>query len=232
MSSSENAFTKKLGPETAADKVEGLLEHFNLPPAIIAFIRKNLRSIQVILVLLVAVVIGVSLYTSYRERIIQEGASALSSAMNLAGDEEKAALEKVSTEYSSTKAGMWAKIELAHIAMKNGDFQPAAEQYATVLKEVKESNPAFPLIVYGLAQAYEAEKKFGDATVEYDKLKDIKGYEQLGYAALGRIAEAQGDIEKAIATYNNYILAAGDDPEKTSTVEEFSQQINRLKAQK
>ncbi len=36
---SESAFNKKLTAETNMDKVEGLLEHFNLPPKVIDFIR-------------------------------------------------------------------------------------------------------------------------------------------------------------------------------------------------
>lgn len=231
MSSNENAFTKRLGPETTADKVEGLLEHFNLPPAVIAYIRKNLRIIQVALALLVAIVVAVSLYTSYRERIVQEAASALSTAMNQPDDERKAALESVIGEYGSTKAAVWAKIELAHFSMQKGDFHQAAEQYANVLTGLKATNAAYPLVLFGLAQAYEAEKNFSEATATYELLTNIVGYEQLGYSALGRIAEAMGDKEKAIATYNNFILAAGDDPEKKALVDEFSKQIARLKAQ-
>jgi predicted negative regulator of RcsB-dependent stress response len=231
MSSSENAFTKQLRPETTADKVEGLLEHFNLPPAVIAFIRRNLRLIQIGLGIVVVIVVTVSLYSSYRERMIQDAASALSSAMNQQGDAETAALQKVVTDYSATKAAVWAKIELAHLAMKKNDFSQAAQQYENILKELDTGNPSYPLVLFGLAQAYEADKKYDAAAAQYDKLKEITGYTQLGYAALGRIAEAQGDIEKAIATYNNYLLTVGDDPARKSAVEEFTKQIARLKTQ-
>ena len=78
---SDSAFNKRLTAETTLDKVEGLLEHFNLPPRTIRFIRANLRLIQFAIAVLVAAIVFWSLYSSYRDRQREEGASALSKAM-------------------------------------------------------------------------------------------------------------------------------------------------------
>ena len=55
---SESAFNKRLTEETSMDQVEGLLEHLNLPPKAIDFIRKNQRMLQIALAVVVAVVVS------------------------------------------------------------------------------------------------------------------------------------------------------------------------------
>ena len=79
--SSENAFNKRLAPETSMDQVEGLLEHFNLPPKVISFIRKNKRRIQGVVGLIIIMVVTWSLYGSYKEKLQEESATALSLAI-------------------------------------------------------------------------------------------------------------------------------------------------------
>jgi hypothetical protein len=63
-------------------------------------------------------------------------------------------------------------------------------------------------------------------------LKSLKGFELLAYTGMGRIEEAQGNIEKAIALYNNFLLSMGDDPSFAQAKVEINEKIARLKAQK
>jgi hypothetical protein len=49
---------------------------------------------------------------------------------------------------------------------------------------------------------------------------------------MARIEEAQGNIEKAIAIYNNFLLQIGDDPSFSQAKEEINAKIARLSAQK
>ncbi len=228
--SSESAYNKRLAPETAMDKVEGLLEHFNLPPKVITFIRGNKRILQVILLIIIVAVVTWSLYGSYIERIKEESATALSLAIKNDPVNQQAALSAVIEEYGSTSSAMWAKVELAHLDMKGGSFDKAANQYNELLKQVKITSPLYPLVVFGKAQALEALKSYSDATVQYDVLKEIKGYEHLAYVGKGRIQEAQGNPDKAIAIYNNFLLAVGDDPTFSQAKGEIDAKIARLKA--
>jgi predicted negative regulator of RcsB-dependent stress response len=227
---SESAFNKRLAAETTLDKVEGLLEHFNLPPKVISFIRRNLRIIQISIIVIITVIVVLSLYGSYRERLMEEAASALSQALKLPKDAKTEALRKVAEEYGSTSSALWAKVELAHLDMQNGAFNTAAEKYRKILSETDNDNPLYPLVLFSLAQSFEADKKYTEAATEYDLLKNFKGYENLAYAGMGRLEEVQGNIDKAIAVYNNFLLSMGDDPATAQSKEQIDGKIARLKA--
>lgn len=227
---SESAFNKRLTAETTIDKVEGLLEHFNLPPKVIITIRRHLRIIQIIIAVMVAAIVFASLYSSYREKQRDDASSALARAMKQPEDGKAAALRKVSEEYSSTSSALWAKVELAHLAMQNGSYADAGDKYRKILVDVNKKNPLYPLVLFSLAQSLEADKKFPDAEKEYDILKGFKGYEYIAYTGMSRLEEVQGNLEKAIAVYNNFLLSIGNDSSFAQVKEQVDGKIARLKA--
>ena len=227
---SESAFNKRLTEETKMDKVEGLLEHFNLPPKAIDFIRANQRIIQIAIAILVIAVVFWSLYGSYREKIQEESSSALAAALQ-SGPETKAdELRAVVDNYGNSSSALWARVELAHLDMKNGNFGDASKKYEAILPDVKSSNPLYPLVLFSLAQSLEGDKKFQEAFSKYDLLKDIKGYENIAYVSMGRLEEAQGNLDKAISIFNNFILSMGDDPSFSQARSEINAKVARLKA--
>ena len=228
----ESVFNKKLTVETNMDKVEGLLEHFNLPPKVIDFIRLNQRIIQIAIAVLVIAVVFWSLYGSYRERIREEASTALSSALQADTAGQTEALRGVVDKYAGTSSALWARVELAHLDIKNGSYADAAKKYTEILPDVKASNPLHALVVFGLAQALEGEKRFADAAKQYDLLKNIKGFEQIAYAGMGRIEETQGNVDKAIAIYNDFLLFMGQDAVYARDQAEIKAKVARLKAQK
>jgi predicted negative regulator of RcsB-dependent stress response len=228
----ENAFDKKLGAETHMDKVEGLLEHLNLPPKAIDFIRNNQRLIQVGIAIIVIAVVFWSLYGSYREKIREEASSALSLALRSDQEAKPEALRAVADEYAGTSSAIWARVELAHIDMKNGMFNDASKKYQEVLADTKAANPIYPLVIFSLAQSIEKEQRYQEAINQYELLKSIKGFELIAYTSMARIEEAQGNMEKAIAIYNNFLLQIGDDPSFSQAKEEINAKIARLSAQK
>lgn len=228
----ENAFNKKLGAETHMDKVEGLLEHLNLPPKAIDFIRKNQRIIQVSIAVIVITVVFWSLYGSYRENIREEASTALSQALRSDQQTKPEALRVIADEYAGTSSAIWARVELAHIDMENGNFGDASQKYQEVLSDTKAANPIYPLVVFSLAQSLEKEQRYQDAINQYELLKDLEGFELIAYTSMARIEEAQGNIEQAVAIYNNFLLQMGDDPSFSQAEEEINAKISRLKAQK
>ncbi|OGR19469.1 MAG: hypothetical protein A2X81_05070 [Desulfobacterales bacterium GWB2_56_26] len=229
---SDNAFNKRLTAETTMDKVEGLLEHFNLPPKAITFIRANQKIIKITLIVVIAAVVSGSLYKSYRQQVLEKASSALAVAAQQTGAEQVEALQKVVDDYGSTSSAQWAKIELAHLDMKNGAYGDAGEKYRKVLADVKESNPLYPLVLFGIAQSLEADKKYAEAVSQYDALKNFKGFEHIAHTGMGRIEEMQGNIDKAIAVYNNFLMSIGDDPSFAQAKEEVENKVARLKARK
>ena len=114
--------------------------------------------------------------------------------------------------------------------MQKGAFTDAGEKYRKVLSEINNSSPLYPLVLFSLAQSLEADKKFPEADKEYDLLKNCKGYEHIAYSAMGRLEEVQGNNEKAIAVYNNFLLSIGDDPSFAQAKEQIEGKIARLKA--
>ena len=228
--STEGAFNKRLTEESTMDQVEGLLEHFNLPPKTIVFIRKNQRILQVGIGVIIIGVVAWSLYGSYMEKQREEAATALSLALEKSPGEQAAALSDVVADYARTTSSVWAEVELAHLDMKNDQFEAAAAKYNALAQKTDDDNPLKPLVTFGLAQAYEAAKKYTEAAVQYDLLKEFKGFEPVGYVGLGRLEEVQGNIDKAIAVLNNFVLTAGDDPSFAQSRSEIESKIARLKA--
>lgn len=228
--STESAFNKRLTEETTMDQVEGLLEHFNLPPKTIAFIRKNQRMIQVVIGIVVIAVVAWSLYGSHVEKQREEAATALSLAVEQDAGSMAPALQDVINQYGGTSSAIWAEVELAHLDMKNGEFTGAAEKYKALVAKSDTTGPLYPLVVFGLAQAYEAEKNYVEAGKQYDVLKEITGYAPIGYTGLSRLEEVQGNIDKAIAILNNFVLSAAEDPAFTQSRSELEAKIARLKA--
>jgi predicted negative regulator of RcsB-dependent stress response len=227
---SENAYNKRLTAETNMDKVEGLLDHINLPPKAIDFIRVNQRMIQIGIVVVVIAVVFWALYGSYRERRSEEASTALSIALDNDQASRAEALHKIVDKYGSTSSALWARVELAHLDMKSGSFGDASKMYAALLPDVKSSNPLYPLVLFGLAQSLESEKRFKEASSKYDLLKNIKGYERIGYIGMGRLEEAQGNTAKAVAIYNDFLLFMGDNPSFSQDRTEMSAKVARLKA--
>jgi predicted negative regulator of RcsB-dependent stress response len=231
MSAPESVFQKKLAPETTIDKVEGVLEHFNLPPKFVAFVRRHLRLIQLVTILVVVSVVSWSLYSSYRVRTVDQAASALALAMEQDGSTRTAELENVVQQYGSTPSALWAQIELAHYQMRNQEFSEAGNAYAKILGNLKSSHPLYALVLFGLAQAREAEGVYPEATRHYDALKDLQGYEHIGFTAMARLEEMQGNGEQAIAIYNNLLMAMAEKPRFSGMEDEVIARINRIKAQ-
>ncbi len=226
----ESAFEKRLTAETTMDRVEGLLEHFNLPPKAIIFIRRHARTLKIVLVVVVMAIVSVSLYGSYRQQQREAAASALAKALQLGEESKKEALSKVAADYSSTTSSLWARIELANLEMRKGSFASAASQYGEILGQTANDGPLSALVLYALAQAYEADAKYAEATREYDRLKNVKGYENIAYQGMARLEEAQGNLDKAIAIFNNFLLTIGDDPSLAQAKEQIQGNVARLKS--
>ncbi len=227
--STESAFNKRLRPETTFDKIEAILEHLNLPPGFVEFVRKHRRLVTFIVVVLLVTIVAGSLYTSYLERQRNSAASALSVAEEKSGADRIAALEKVAADFSATSSAVWAEIEIAQQQAREGAFDQAAQQYDAVINKEGKSSPLWPLLVAGRAGALEGAKAWDRAIAEYTILQDIKGYETLGYSGVGRIYRQQGQDEKALAVYNNFLLKAGDESRLQADRQMIEAEIARIK---
>lgn len=227
----ESAYNKRLGPESAVDKVEAILEHMNVPQPAIQYISRNARVIKWLLILLVVIIISFSLWRSSHQRHIQNAASALAVATSGVEDQQRQeALEKIIEEHGSTSAATWAKVELARLSMTQGNFKDAADRFGALRDEISESNPLYGLLLYGEAQALEGAKDYAESTSLYRELQNIVGYEFIGFYGEGRILEEQGQTERALAIYNDYVVTAGDDPNMAQNKQLMQSRIEQVKA--
>ena len=226
----ETPFNKLHVEPSVKGDLTGLLEQFNLPPNAVKFIRKNLKTIYAVLALAVIAILSWSAYDAYHQIRINVSSSALSNALKEPVTARQAALQKVITDFSGTSSARWARVELAHIDMKNANFKAAAEKYTGVRGEIKSTDPLFGLVSFGIAQAKEAEKDYDHAFSEYVTLSKIEGYQPVGLSGMARIHEMKGEKEKALSVYEQYMATfAGEDrndPERAFIAEK----IGRLKA--
>ncbi len=227
--STESAFNKRLRPETTFDRIEAMLEHLNMPPGFIEFIRKNRKIVTCCLVLLIVAIVAGSFYLSYVEERRDRAASALSIAEGKEGAERVVALEKVAADFSATSSALWAKIEIARQYMDEGKYEEAARRYGALIKKESQKNPVWPLLVFGKAEALEGAKQWDDAVAQYTVLQDIAGYEYLGYSGAGKIYRRQEKDKQALAVYNNFLLKAGDEPRFQQEKQAMEAEIARLK---
>ena len=91
----ENSKLQPLGPPP------GLLDQFNLPPAFVAFVRRNRRPLSIVAVFGLALALGISGYTTYRDHRAGKAATALDAAL-AAGAGSRSQLEQVASEFAAT----------------------------------------------------------------------------------------------------------------------------------
>lgn len=228
--SERSAFEKIHVEESEKADLGGVLEQLNLPPAAVTFVRENKRLVQILIAAIVIIVVAWSLYDSYRDKKIEEGSSALSVAVDIEDTQAKIdQLMSVSSTYARTSSAQWAKIYAAHEMIKTEQKNEALAIYQDILADIDESSPLYPLVTLSLAQGLEIIGNYTEAAAAFENVKNVEGYQDAGYFGLARISEAQGDNQKALEIYQEYLTTLMNVAEmnQKSLVEE---KIARLKA--
>ncbi|MCK5069314.1 MAG: tetratricopeptide repeat protein [Desulfocapsa sp.] len=227
----QSAFNQNQVAENAYVEPTGALDQLNLPPAVVRFIRKNKLIIQISGALIVVGVVSGSLYQSYSTDRIESSASNLSISMEAEGENKIQALEHVVSEFSGTSSALWATVELGHVAMKNNEFSKAAEYYTKVRSEISDANPMKGLLIFGIAQAEEAEKKYSQASTTYSALKGIDGYKNEGFIGMARVLEAEGKNKEAVAVYEEFLGTFLGENQNAQLTKVIQEKITRLRNQ-
>ena len=210
-----NVFNKKHSEAVASDK-KAILEELNLPPAVIEFIRKYEKNIKITLITALVLIVAIEGYKEYNSVQIEKSSALLYSALHSKDASQKVKLlDQVKQKYSSTGNGMWANIELGHLAFKKGDFAKAASIYEAVLDKMSTKNPVRPLVQYSLAQAYENLDNVDKAKEAFLKLTQTTGFVGEGDLGLARIYEKHGDPEQALTYYQEYVKLPETQPGPT-----------------
>jgi predicted negative regulator of RcsB-dependent stress response len=212
--STQSLFSKKNIDTNQIDKREGLMEELNLPPKFIAFVRKNSRNLQIVLIGVVVLILAVIYYDYYSGSQEQKAASLLATGLQTeAADQRQNVLENVINEYGRTDAARWAKLELAHLDYKEGRYEAAAVKYKEVLDALSSDNSLVPLTRLNLAQTYEQAGQYDQAIAQYNLLKKSKGFSSQAYFGLGRMYMAKDDPAQARQVYVELFNSLGETPD-------------------
>jgi predicted negative regulator of RcsB-dependent stress response len=230
--SDQSAFNPNQLDEKLHVEPKGVLDQLNLPAGFVKFIRKNLRTLQVTGVVVVIFVVTGSLYNSYRIKRMEDSASSLSISMEATEGNKVKALQQVVTDYSGTSSAHWAGTELGHMAMKEGDYKKAAGYYSEVREKISQSNPMYGLLTFGIGQAEEADKNYATASSTYSNLKEIAGYKDEGFLGMARVLEAQGENDKALAVYEEYLGSFLGEEKNERLTQMIQEKITRLRSAK
>lgn len=212
----DDVFEKKFSDTMAQDN-KAILEELNLPPALIEFIRKNSNTIKIAVVVLIVGVVAWEGYGKYVTNQQEKSSAMLYAAIESEdADGKKSQLEALAEKYSgSAGSGVWGNVELGHLAFEQEDYAKAAEYYSIAKKQIKKSNPLYPLIQFSVAQVYENMGEIAKAKEAFAEMVKIVGFEGEGYLGLARIAEAEGSNESAISYYQEYLNLPSTQPGQT-----------------
>ena len=232
MAKQQSAFDLKHIEETAAVETSGILDQLNLPQPLTDFLRKNQRTIWIMVGIVAAVVTVVSLYGSYRNYTLNNAAEAFDQALMLEGDQKKVALEKVADKYGSTPSAIWSRLDLAHMDQAAGELTWAIDKFTAISSGLKENSLLKPLILVNLGGLYEQDKQLEKALSVYQELKTLKGFESAAVNSLGRVYETQGNNEKAAQMFQQYLTMTtreGNAPQQDNPVRAMVRAgLNRL----
>ncbi len=191
----------------------GLLEQFNLPPKVIAFVRRNQRMIWVAVVACAMVSVAVSGYTTYRDHRAAKAASALDAAL-MAKTDLRQRLEQVGRDFAATPSALWANIELAQMDEKEQQPGKALARYEQINTGLSAKSPLKPLLLFKIATLLEREKQFDKALATHGQLAGFAHFAAEAHRAMGRINEAQGNKDQAAAMYAKYLELTAVPPEQ------------------
>jgi len=205
----QSAFDQNHIEESAMSETSGLLDQLNLPPAFIAFLRNNQRTLWIIALVVALVVTVVSLYGSYRTYKENQAVAAFDSALLAGKGQRSELLQQVVDKYPATPTASWAQIELAKIAVAAKDIPMAVNQLQLVNQGISNKNPLKPLVLYRLAGLFEKQKKFEQSLTLYRELTDFKGFGADAEYAMGRVYAAMGKKAEAVTAYQRYLSLTG-----------------------
>lgn len=209
----------------------GLLEQFNLPPKMIAFLRRHQRALWAGFIAVLVLSLGGAGFNAYLDHREQSAASALDAAL-IAPKENKALLEKVVAEYGSTDSALWAKVELAALTQRAGQAATAIKELESIRSGLTAKSPLMPLLLAKLAVLYENEHQWDKALALYTELSSKENFAAEAYRALGRVNEQLGKKEDAVAMYGKYLDSESGQsrPGQANPIREMVQsRLNQLK---
>lgn len=188
-------------------------DELNLPPAAAEFLNIWYRHILAAVGVVVVVFLTWSLSQQFITSRTEQASQQLSAAMQLADDAARVqALEEVASSYRRTGAGIWSRVELAHITRDDGDLEAAATAYEEALAAIPRRDPRRGMVKLSLAQVLSELGRDEQALAHYRELADTPGFEAWGLLGSGDILARRGDREAAREKYRQVTEATNAPP--------------------
>ena len=194
-------------------------EFITFSSRIIAWCQDNVRIVVGVLAfvaVLIAITSAVFLFKASRETkarglyeealsLYQVESSTNAGAVNYSMATAK--LEEVKQRYHSTRVAANALMDLGNIYFQEGDYQKAIICYTDFLQRTDVSHPLYEQALESLGETYEAKGSWQEAVEVYQRLasEGAPAYQAQAQLYLGRVYEAIGDKQKAMAHYDNYL---------------------------
>ncbi|ADH85424.1 YfgM family protein [Desulfurivibrio alkaliphilus] len=190
----------KLKP--AGSGTTNFFDELNLPPAAAEFLNVWYRHILAAIGIVVVAILTWSLSQQYVTSRAEQSSQQLSVAMQIADPAARAqALEEVASSYRRTGAGIWSRIELAHLARDAGDLEGAAQAYQELLGTISRRDARRPMVQLSLAQVLSELGQDEQALRYYRELAETPGFEAWGLLGTGDVMARRGDTEAAREKY-------------------------------
>ncbi len=220
----DNLFSKEHLKTIDIEKRDWMAE-LAIPPQVADFLRQNKKRIQAGAIALVVLLLAWTGLQYYLDNRREKSTAMLAEAMAIEAVTDKvAALERVVDEYGGTDAGVWARIELGHLAYDQGDYDKAIAMYDEAMEELGTDSTVAPFVEYAIATAYERKGDFSAALDHYRFLVDRPGFEGQGQLGIARCLEAEGKRQEAAAAYEK-VLSYEDQAADDSWIREKIRQL-------
>lgn len=191
---------------SAAGPGKSVLEELNLPPQVEEFLQTWSKPLLGLLVGIIVLVLGFSFSKQYISSRTDRAAVQLAQAMQITDPAAReTALAEVAASYRRTGAGIWSRIELAHIERDAGNLVAAAAAYEELLGSVAKRDPRHPMVRLNVAQVLVELGEVDRAAVHYQELAATKGFEAWGLLGAGELLARQGDPAAARQRYQQVV---------------------------
>ena len=185
---------------------KSVLEELNLPPRVEEFLHAWHRPLLGLLVGAIVLVLGFSFSKQYLGNRTDRAAEQLAQATRLVDPAAReAALIEIASAYRRTGAGIWSRIELAHLKRDAGDLSRAAAAYEELVGSISKRDPRSPMVRLNLAQVLSDLGEYERAADHYRELAAIKGFEAWGLLGGGQVLALQGDRAAARENYRQVL---------------------------
>lgn len=189
----------------------------------VEYIRENKEKVIGVITAFVLIVVGITgyqLYSGYYENKAfvafsedirwYEATGENTDAKSLKDVKEKS--DAFFKKYAGSVAGTLAKAKYADIFYSEGDYNSAVDLYKKLLKAVNGDSALRSMALSGLANSYEALKKYDDAIKTFEEIVEEKSSVKTAEALfhLGILYELQGNKEKSREAFQKIVSYHSD----------------------